>query len=98
MSKDWYGDLDLTQNSRRVKKDSRDSSRESSSEEILAMGKLPFSMKDIGKDPRLVQLALHAARSIHQMQGVEFDESYPICMHSDLQISVVELKLPLGRK
>lgn len=62
------------------------------------MQNLPFSLERIDEDPRMVQLALHAARSLHQSRGVTFDESYHISMHDDLQISVVELKLPLGCK
>jgi len=45
-----------------------------------------------------LELAQHAARSLHQVKGVEYDESNVISMPDDVQISVVELKLPLGRK
>lgn len=71
-----------------------DSSKESSEE----THRLPFSLGHIDEDPRMTQLALYAAKSLHQTQGVEFDDSHPISMHDDLQISVVELKLPLGCK
>lgn len=57
---------------------------------------ISFSSKD--KNQRLAQLALRAARSLHQLKGVRFDESSAIDMYSDIQISVVELKLPLGCK
>jgi hypothetical protein len=50
------------------------------------------------RDPRLVHLALNAARSKHQIRGVEFDESIPINLHSEVKVSVLELTLPLGRK
>lgn len=46
----------------------------------------------------MTQLALHAAKSLHRAQGVEFDDSGRISLHDDVQISVVELKLPLGCK
>ena len=67
-------------------------------EDQLETSNLPFSVEDLGDDPELLALAQHAARSLHQSQGVEYDESNAISMHNDLQISVVELKLPLGRK
>jgi hypothetical protein len=62
------------------------------------MNPLPFSLDHIEEDPRTAHLALHAAKSLHQTQGVQFDDSYRISLHEDLQISVVELKLPLGCK
>jgi hypothetical protein len=58
----------------------------------------PFSFSRLDKDPRLAQLALHAARSLHQLQGVQYDDSVAIDMYTDVKISVVELKLPLGCK
>lgn len=70
----------------------------SPTEEFPEINHLPFSMDSLDNDPNLTELALHAAKSFHQSRGVEFDESHVICMHEDLQISVVELQLPLGCK
>ena len=67
-------------------------------EEQLDTRNLPFSVESLNEDPKLLDLAQHAARSLHQSQGVEYDESNVISMHNDLQISVVKLKLPLGCK
>jgi hypothetical protein len=50
------------------------------------------------RDPRLCDLALNAARSKHQIRGVEFDESIKIDLLSEVKVSVLELRLPLGRK
>jgi hypothetical protein len=50
------------------------------------------------RDPRLSNLALNAARSKHQIRGVEFDESIKIDLLTEVKVSVMELKLPLGRK
>jgi hypothetical protein len=59
----------------------------------------PFSFNAVDKDPRLAKLAVHAARSFHQLHGVKYDESgVKIDMYSDVKISVLELTLPLGRK
>ena len=55
---------------------------------------MPFAEKD----PRLAQLAISAAKSLHQVQGVQYDDSEAIDMYKDVKLSVVELKLPLGRK
>ncbi|KAG7356030.1 PDZ domain containing protein [Nitzschia inconspicua] len=41
-------------------------------------------------------LALHAAHSVHKLQGVEYDESIPIDMGKELKVCPVTLKLPLG--
>ena len=71
-----------------------DSSKESTEEKK----RRPFLLDRIDEDPRMEQLALHAAKSLHRTQGIEFDDSYPISLHEDVQISVVELKLPLGCK
>jgi hypothetical protein len=59
---------------------------------------LPFSSTSMENDPRLAQLAIHAARSLHQLQGVRYDDSVAIDMVTDVKISIVELKLPLGCK
>ena len=50
------------------------------------------------RDPRLGHLALNAARSKHQIRGIEFDESIKIDLLSEVKVSTLELKLPLGRK
>ena len=50
------------------------------------------------QDPRLIHLALQAAKSLHQLKGMQYDESTPVDMISDVKMSIVELKLPLGRK
>jgi hypothetical protein len=41
-------------------------------------------------------LALHAAHSVHKLQGVEYDESIPIDMSTELKVCPVTLKLPMG--
>jgi C-terminal processing protease CtpA/Prc len=48
------------------------------------------------EDHRLVELATQAARSMHQIKGYEFDESYNINFPVDIQFSVVDLEMPLG--
>jgi hypothetical protein len=48
------------------------------------------------EDHRLVELATQAARSMHQIKGLEFDESYNIDFPVDIQFSVVDLEMPLG--
>ena len=50
------------------------------------------------RDPRLGYLALNAARSKHQIRGVKFDESIQIDLLSEVKVSILELKLPLGCK
>jgi hypothetical protein len=52
----------------------------------------------LGSGSELSSLAVHAAHSVHKIQGVEFDESVSIDMYKDLKISSVQLKLPLGRE
>ena len=47
-------------------------------------------------DPRIVELAIYAAKSLHTSRDVQYDDSIPIDMFEDIQLSVVELKLPLG--
>lgn len=54
--------------------------------------------RQLETDPRLVHLARHAAKSLHRTQGVEFDDSYEICMLTDITTSVVQLSLPMGCK
>ena len=50
------------------------------------------------RDPRIMRLALYAAKSYHQIQGLQYDESILIDMFNDVKMSVVEMKLPLGCK
>ncbi|CAJ1960929.1 unnamed protein product [Cylindrotheca closterium] len=56
----------------------------------------PFPVSSLNSDQDFVLLALFAAQAVHELQGVRFDDSYPLDMYEDLKISVVELKLPLG--
>jgi hypothetical protein len=78
---------------------SKDSMEDDAVDGAVDDGKrLPFSLSDMDKDPRLAGLARNAAQSLHQIQGVEFDESAEIDVYSDVKISFVELKLPLGCK
>lgn len=69
-----------------------------SSDQVVPTRRLPFSTDPLDEDPRFQLLCLQAARSVHQMKAVEFDEEYDIMNDKDIEISVVELKLPLGRK
>lgn len=48
------------------------------------------------EDNRLVDLAVHAAMSMHRVNGYEFDTSYDIDIANDIKFSVVDLSLPLG--
>ena len=57
----------------------------------------PFDPESMDQDPRLIHLALQAAKSLHQLKGMQYDESVPVDMISDVKMSIVELKLPLGR-
>jgi hypothetical protein len=52
----------------------------------------------LGTSSEISCLAVHAAHSVHKLQGVEYDESVSIDMHKDLKMSSVQLKLPLGRE
>lgn len=62
------------------------------------MGYVPFALDRFAEDPSFAELALHATNSLHQTGGVDFDKSFEISMENDVQVSVVELKLPLGCK
>jgi len=62
----------------------------------VSVNRRPFSLERLAEDPRFHQLCLHAAKSLHRAQGAEFDEDYHISIDQDIEISVVELKLPLG--
>jgi len=46
----------------------------------------------------LSELALYAARSVHKLQGVQYDESVAIDMYKEVKICPVTLNLPLGSK
>ena len=46
----------------------------------------------------LLQQALAAARAVHHIHGVEYDETKEIDVLSDVKFHVVHVKLPLGRK
>ena len=58
-------------------------------------GELMFSSAD---DQRLAQLAIHAARSLHQTRCVRYDDSIAIDLDKDVKLSVVKLNMPLGCK
>jgi hypothetical protein len=58
----------------------------------------PFSSSDLDGDTRVGELARNAARSFHQLKGLIYDESTVMDLYTDVKFSVVELKLPLGRK
>lgn len=46
----------------------------------------------------LLQQALAAARAVHHIHDVEFDETKEIDVLTDVNFHVVNVKLPLGRK
>ena len=48
------------------------------------------------EDMRLVDLALQAARSVHLLKILDFDESYEIDIATDIHFSVVDLLMPFG--
>lgn len=50
----------------------------------------------LGNSPELIRLAMYAARSLHKLQGVEYDDSISIEMHKDVKKYHVMLELPLG--
>jgi len=50
------------------------------------------------EDSYLLQQALAAARAIHHVQGVEYDETQEINVLSDIKFVVVTVSLPLGCK
>ena len=56
-------------------------------------------IKKIERSSELSILALFAARSVHKLQGVEYNESSVVIdMHKEVKICPVTLKLPLGSK
>lgn len=44
----------------------------------------------------IYQLAIHAAYSVHKLQGVEYNNSIAIDLNKEVKISKVNLELPLG--
>ncbi len=46
----------------------------------------------------LIELAMYAARSIHKLQGVDYDESVAIDTYKEVKKCHVKLELPLGSK
>ena len=50
------------------------------------------------EDNYLLLQALAAARAIHYLQGVEFDEKNEINVLTDIKFVVVTVSLPLGRE
>jgi len=50
----------------------------------------------LGKSSEVIRLAMYAARSVHKLQGVEYDKSVPIDMHKEVKQCHVTLSLPLG--
>ena len=55
------------------------------------------SAPSLDEDPRLVDLATEAARSLHRIHGHDFDEeSYDIDFPNDIKFVVIDLELPLG--
>lgn len=50
------------------------------------------------EDSYLLLQALAAARAIHHVQGVEYDETLEINVLTDIKFVVVTVSLPLGRK
>ena len=50
------------------------------------------------EDSYLLQQALAAARAIHHVQGVEYDETQEINVLTDIKFVVVTVSLPLGRE
>lgn len=55
-------------------------------------------MLELGTGEQVAKLAIHAAHSVHRLQGIEYDESVAIDMYKDLKICDVHLMLPLGSK
>jgi hypothetical protein len=58
---------------------------------------LPFS-DNLEDDPQLLILARSAAQAHHELKGIFYDPSSGIDLYTEIKFSVVELKLPLGRK
>ncbi len=56
------------------------------------------SILSLGSGGELVQLAMHAARTVHKLKAVEYDESIGIDMYNEVKKIHVTLGLPLGSK
>ncbi|KAL3908873.1 MAG: hypothetical protein SGILL_008316 [Bacillariaceae sp.] len=65
-------------------------------ESAASIGEMDRQLEELNKNSKVSVLALHAAHSVHKIQGVEYDESIPIDMTKDLKVCPVNLKLPLG--
>lgn len=52
--------------------------------------------EDEDSDGNLLQQAVAAARAIHHIHGIQFDESQDINVLTDIKFVVVTIKLPLG--
>lgn len=50
------------------------------------------------EDSYMFQQALAAARAIHHVQGIEYDETQDINVLTDIKFLVVTVALPLGCK
>lgn len=94
------GLYDYAQDFLNALEDSNDASSASHSKDSAEVGSA--MKKDAAKREGFTEdfspLALHAAKSLHQTQGVEFDESYEMNLKNDMKLSSAELKLPLGCK
>jgi len=51
---------------------------------------------NLGNGSELIRLATYAARSVHKLQGVEYDESVAIDMYKEVKKCHITLELPLG--
>ena len=49
------------------------------------------------RDPRLADLAIHAARSVHSLQGLKFNENdHNTELVTQVEFKVIKIGLPLG--
>jgi hypothetical protein len=55
-------------------------------------------LKDsLERDPRLADLAIHAARSVHSLQGLKFNENdHNTELVTQVEFKVIKIGLPLG--
>ena len=53
---------------------------------------------NLGDGSELLRLAMYAARSVHKLRGVEYDESIAIDIYKEVKKCNVTLGLPLGSK
>jgi len=64
-----------------------------------AMYSLGPQVKDssLERDPRLADLAIHAARSVHSLQGLKFNENdHNTELVTQVEFKVIKIGLPLG--